>query len=115
MKGVKKMRHGEMANKGIYVGTGIGLVLFLLVGMFPGSLIGGAAGLYISNLLMGGAVVSTLIPRMIVALSMVAGVIGSAALFVIGTSVAGWAVGTAIEIVTSESAELVEAREHSDN
>ncbi len=109
------MKHGEMANKGLYAGTGVGLVLFLLVGMFPGSLIGGAAGLYISNLIMGGVVDISILPRIITALSMVAGVICSAAFFVVGSSLAGWAAGTALEIVTSESTELEEAKQTSTN
>ena len=111
------MKHGEMANKGLYAGTGVGLVLFLLVGMFPGSLIGGAAGLYITNLIMGGVVDISLLPRIITALSMVAGVICSAAFFVVGSSVAGWAIGTALEVImTSETApELEEAKQTSNN
>ena len=109
------MKNGEMANKGLYAGTGVGLVLFLLVGMFPGSLIGGAAGLYISNFIMGGVVDSSLLPRIITALAMVAGVIGSAAFFIIGSSLAGWAAGTTLEIVTSQSIELEEAKQTSRN
>ena len=110
------MERGELAKKGLYAGTGAGLILFVLVGLFPGSLIGGAAGLYISNLLMGGAVESSLIPRMIIALSMVAGVMGSAAVFVIGTSVAGWTVGSVLEAIQGQSeAEQEEASQSTSN
>jgi hypothetical protein len=116
MKGESKMERGELAKKGLYAGTGAGLILFVLVGFFPGSLIGGAAGLYISNLLMGGAIESSLIPRMIIAISMVAGVLGSAAVFVIGSSVAGWATGSVIEALQGHgAAEQEEARQTASN
>ena len=102
------MKHGESANKGLYAGTGIGMVLFLLVGMFPGALIGGAAGLYISNLIMGGALGASPLPRAITAICMVTGVLGSAAFFVIGSSVLGWVVGSAIDISRGNAAEELE-------
>lgn len=106
------MNTGEMAKKGTYAGTGTGLILFLLVGFFPGSLIGGAAGLWISNLLTGGAAGSALLPRIITALSMVAGMLASAAVFVVGFSVIGWAIGTALEAMKKEKgSELNEAKQ----
>ena len=107
------MKKGLYANKGLYVGTGTGLILFLLVGMFPGSLIGGAVGLMISNLLFSGPVEASLIPRIITVVSMVAGIIGSAGLFIIGTSVLGWGIGAAIDTVqaASEAHELEAAEE----
>ena len=98
------MKTGELAKKGTYAGTGTGLIMFLLVGFFPGSLIGGAAGLWISNLITGGAAESALLPRMITAFSMLAGMLASAAVFVIGFSVVGWAIGTAIEAIKKEKA-----------
>ena len=36
------------AKKGTYIGTGIGIVLFVLVGILGGSLAGGAIGLKIA-------------------------------------------------------------------
>ena len=109
------MKQTELAKKGTHIGTGAGLIMFMLLGFFPGSLIGGAAGLWISNLIMGEASGASLIPRMITALSMVAGIMGSAAVFVIGTSVAGWAVGTALEAMKKEAPELAEARQSANN
>jgi len=110
------MKNGNLAKRGTHVGTGAGLIMFMLVGFFPGSLIGGAAGLWITNMVMGEAAGASLIPRIITALSMVAGVVGSAATFVIGASVVGWAVGTALEAMQKESpAELAEARQTSNH
>ena len=65
------MKQSINAKKGLYAGTGTGIILFLLVGMFPGSLIGGAVGLMISNMLFGGPVEATIITRIIMVLSMV--------------------------------------------
>ena len=109
------MKQTELAKRGTYIGTGAGLIMFMLLGFFPGSLIGGAAGLWISNLIMGEATGASIIPRMITALSMVAGIMGSAAVFVIGTSVVGWAVGTALEAMKKEAPELVEAKQSANN
>jgi hypothetical protein len=91
------MSNGALAKKGLYAGTGAGLILFVLAGMFPGSLIGGAVGLFISNMIFGTPVEASLLPRIIVVISMVAGVIGSAAVFIIGSSTLGWSIGAAID------------------
>ncbi len=112
------MKKESYAKKGLYAGTGTGLILFLLVGMFPGSLIGGAVGLMISSALFGAPVEPTLIPRIILVLSMVTGVLTSAAVFVVGLSVTGWAIGTAVDTVQAqaasrESASLETAKEKS--
>ena len=93
------MKQKELAQRGTYVGTGAGLIMFMLVGLFPGSLIGGAVGLWLSSLVTGSAADISIVPRVITSLSMVVGILGSAALFVVGSSVAGWAVGTALDAV----------------
>ena len=86
--------------------------MFLLVGFFPGSLIGGAVGLWLSKLIMGGAAVASLLPRIITALSMVAGILATAAVFVVGFSVVGWAIGTALEAMRKEKvSDLDEAKQ----
>ena len=109
------MEKGINAKKGLYAGTGTGIILFLLVGMFPGSLIGGAIGLMISQALLGTPVEPTLLPRIITIVSMVAGIIGAAGVFVVGTSVLGWTIGAAIDTVTAghETTELDTAEESS--
>jgi len=107
------MQKGHYAKKGLYAGTGTGLILFLLVGMFPGSLVGGAVGLMISNFMFGGPVEASIIPRMITVVSMVAGIIASAGVFIVGSSVLGWMVGTAADTVqaASEVQDLEEAKD----
>lgn len=108
------MKKGVNASKGLYAGTGTGLILFLLVGMFPGALIGGAAGLFVTNMVLGAPVEPTIIPSIIMVLSMVVGIMSSAAVFIVGTSVLGWSIGAAIDTLQAagqESASLETATE----
>ena len=96
------MKKNEMAKKGTYAGTGAGIVLFALTGFFSGSLIGGAIGLMLSNLIMGEAAGAALLPRMITALSMVAGVMATAGVYIVGLSVVGWVVGSFADALQKE-------------
>ena len=96
----------EMSKKGLYIGTGVGLILFVLVGLLTGSLVGGMAGLALVKTLLGGPAQATLIARMIVALSMVAGVVASAVLFIAGMGVLGWAAGFLFEGVKAQRSEV---------
>ncbi len=89
----------EMAKKGLYVGTGMGLLLFALVGLFPGSMIGGVIGLKIAGSLLGSPVQAALLPRLIVAASMIIGVVVAAITFVLGTGIVGWAAGSAVDAI----------------
>lgn len=107
------MSRGELAKKGIYVGTGTGLIMFALVGFFPGSLIGGAIGLWLSKMILGASAGAALLPRIITAVSMVGGIVGAAAFFVIGSSVVGWAIGTALDALRSEDVEAVAVKQSS--
>jgi hypothetical protein len=95
----KKMKTQDLSQKGLYVGTGAGLILFALVGLLPGSLIGGAIGLQISAFIFGSPVQAALLPRIIIALSMVVGILGAAFVFVVGTSVLGWAAGLVVDTI----------------
>jgi hypothetical protein len=106
MKGGTKMERIEMSKKGLYIGTGAGLILFVMVGLLSGSLIGGVAGLKIAGLL-GAPVEATLVSRMIVALSMVAGVIGSAVFFIAGMGALGWAGGFLFEAFRKQEVSAV--------
>jgi hypothetical protein len=101
-----------MKEKLIYIGAGAGLVLFAIYGLLPGSFLGGIMGLNLTGLLFGYPVTSDLIPRMIVALSMLIGVMVSGLIFLIGGTMIGWLVGTAIDAVTKARKRSVSA-EHS--
>jgi len=91
------MKRIEMSKKGLYIGTGIGLILFVLVGFLSGSLIGGMVGLKMTQIIMGASVKATLASRVVVGLSMIVGVAVSAVLFIGGSAVLGWTAGFLFE------------------
>jgi len=92
----------SFAKKGLYVGTGAGLVIFVLFGLLPGSLLGGVAGLNIAGWLFGQPVESALLSRIIVFLFMLIGTLVSGVVIVTGVSVIGWATGWMIDARTHE-------------
>lgn len=87
------MKKIETAQKGLYAGTGIGLILFVLVGLLSGSLVGGLIGLKVSGLLFGMPLEGALLARVVVAISMLTGVFASAIIFIGGMGFLGWAAG----------------------
>jgi hypothetical protein len=91
------MERIEMSKKGLYMGTGVGLILFFLVGMLSGSLVGGLAGLKIAQFVTGGPMAATLFARVTIVVSMLVGVAASAVLFIGGMGALGWAAGFALE------------------
>jgi ribosomal protein L27 len=87
----------QMSQKGMYVGAGAGIVLFALIGLLPGSFMGGAVGLSIATHIFGGPLGTSLLPRIIVGAAMVFGVLLSGLLFLVGASSVGWLVGYIID------------------
>jgi hypothetical protein len=87
----------KIANKLIYVGAGVGLVLFAFLGLLPGSFVGGVMGLSISGMIFGTPVEPGIISRIIIAISMLLGVMVSGFVFVTAASTLGWLVGTIID------------------
>lgn len=91
------MKTNEMARKMAYIGAGAGLVLFAILGLLPGSFIGGVIGLNIAGSLFGMPVSSALLPRVIVGISMLLGVLVSGIIFIAGSTVACWLIGYVID------------------
>ena len=87
------MKRIETSQKGLYVGTGIGLILFVLVGLLSGSLIGGLVGLKVAGFIFGAPLEGALLARVIVAISMITGVFASALIFIGGMGFLGWTAG----------------------
>ena len=86
-----------IAKKAAYVGAGIGLVLFALFGLLPGSLLGGAAGINIAGWLFGLPLDPGIVSRMIVLAAMLIGVVVAGIVIVTALSTVGWFVGKVIE------------------
>jgi len=93
------MKTDRMAKKGLYVGAGIGLALFAIIGLLPGSFIGGVIGINIASSLFGTPLSTALLPRMIVGASMVLGICVAGMVFVVGASILGWLAGHVADTV----------------
>ncbi len=91
----------EGAKKGTYIGIGAGLVLFAIIGLLPGSFLGGVIGLNIAGALFGTPVSSQILPRLIVGVSMLLGVVVSGVVFVTASGILGWLIGTVIDHLRS--------------
>ncbi len=91
------MKTREATKKGLYTGVGAGLVLFALIGLLPGSFVGGVIGLNIAGGIFGLPLTAELLPRIIVAVSMVLGIMLSGLVFVAGGAMIGWLAGNVID------------------
>lgn len=99
-----------LAKKGIYVGAGAGLILFAILGLLPGSFIGGVLGLNIAGSIYGIPLEPALIPRIIVGISMLLGVLLAGLVFVVGSSLIGWLIGSVIDSIRHAKAEVVKTK-----
>lgn len=104
------MRTKEMAKKGLYIGAGAGLVLFAITGLLPGSFIGGVLGLNIVGSIYGMPLTSALMPRLIVGISMLIGVLVSGIIFISTSATAGWLIGYVIDSLKADRVVTAEAK-----
>jgi hypothetical protein len=95
-----------MANKKFptLVGSGIGLALFLAVGLLPAMLYGGYAGLLLAGGIFGTPVAATLLPRALIVFGMVMGVVAVGSLFAVLGAAAGAAVGALTSVTVRKPA-----------
>ena len=100
----------NIAKKGLYVGAGAGLVLFAIIGLMPGSFIGGVIGLNVAGLLFGYPVGPQLAARVIVAASMLFGILVSGIIFTTALSFVGWAIGHTIDALMAKKTVEQEAK-----
>ncbi len=97
------------AKKLAYMGAGCGVVLFGVFGLLPGSFLGGVMGLNIAGTLLGVPLASGVLSRLIVAASMVIGVMVSGIMFITASSITGWLIGTVLDAITAEKKEMATA------
>ena len=103
-----KMKTNTNTKKLAYLGAGCGIVLFAIYGLLPGSFLGGVMGLNIAGSLLGMPVSSGILSRLIVAASMVTGVMVSGIIFITLFSTAGWLAGSLVEACTPENRIIAE-------
>ncbi len=103
----------ELAKKLGFMGCGVGIVLFALFGLLHGSFLGGAVGLALVNYVFGSNTLvligNELLPRIVVAVSMITGVFVAATIFVLGGSLIGWLLGYGIGYLAEASTKEVTA------
>lgn len=104
------MKAKETARKMAYVGAGAGIILFAVGGLLPGSLLGGVMGLNVAGSLFGFPLSSSILPRLVVGISMLLGVFGSALMFIAGCSSLGWLIGWTVDSFRIGSVIKAEAR-----
>ncbi len=104
------MKTRETAKRMAYIGAGAGVVLFAVIGLLPGSFLGGVIGLNIAGSLFGMPVDSVLLPRLIVGIFMLFGVLISGIIFIMGSTVIGWLVGYLIESLRAQKNEAPEMK-----
>ena len=96
------MKRTTYTTKLSYIGAGCGIVLFAVFGLLPGSFLGGVMGLKVAGVILGLPVASGALSRLIVAASMVFGVMVSGVMFVTASSLAGWLVGTVADALAAQ-------------
>ena len=74
------------------IGAGVGLAVFLAVGLLPALLYGGYAGVLLAGGIFGTPVKATLLVRGLIIFGMVLGVVSVAGLFAVGGAAAGAAI-----------------------
>jgi len=102
----KKMKDTNYTKKLAYMGAGCGVVLFAVFGLLPGSFLGGVMGLNLAGIMFGTPVGAGLLPRMIVAASMVVGVMVSGTMFIMASTTLGWLIGTVVDAIKTGNKEL---------
>jgi len=104
------MKTTDYTKKMTYIGAGCGIVLFAVFGLLPGSFLGGVMGLNLAGSLLGTPVSSGVLSRLIVAASMVMGVMVAGIMFITASSLAGWILGTIADALATKKHELAEAK-----
>ena len=99
------MKTETYSKKLAYMGAGCGVVLFAIFGLLPGSFLGGVMGLNFAGIIFGTPVGAGIIPRMIVAASMIMGVMVSGTMFVTASATLGWLAGTVVDSIKKEAKE----------
>ncbi len=98
----------KLSNRLSFIGAGTGITLFAIFGLLPGAFFGGVLGLNTANLLFGSPLMPTLMPRVIIAVGMLIGVMVTGLMFTVGGASLGWLAGKATEVLLRQAGRPVE-------
>jgi hypothetical protein len=93
-----------------YIGAGAGVVLFAVFGLLPGSFLGGVMGLNLAGSLLGTPVASGILSRLIVAASMILGVMVAGIMFITASATLGWLIGTVVDGLRARAHKVAEVK-----
>jgi len=93
----------KKAQKLGFIGAGAGLTLFAVFGLLPGAFVGGFLGIQTAGYLFGLPLGTALLPRIIVAVGMLLGVMVTGLLFTLGGATLGWACGEVLDYMSKPS------------
>jgi len=91
-------------RKAVYLGTGVGLILFVLLGFFPSAMMGGYVGLRLAELIVGPGSMGV-VARVLTAISMIGAVVVTAVAFVLGGALSGYAISGKLRKVAEAKGE----------
>ena len=92
------------------MGAGAGVVLFAVFGLLPGSFLGGVMGLNLAGSLLGTPVASGILSRLIVAASMILGVMVAGIMFITASATLGWLIGTVVDGLRAKAHKVAEVK-----
>ena len=93
-----------------YIGAGAGVVLFAVFGLLPGSFLGGVMGLNLAGSLLGTPVASGILSRLIVAASMILGVMVAGIMFITASATLGRLIGTVVDGLRAKAQKVAEVK-----
>jgi hypothetical protein len=93
------MRDSTFPKKLAFMALACVAVLFAVFGLFPASFLGGVMGLNVAGILLGLPVTSGKLSTLLVAASMVMGVVVSGIIFITAASTAGWIISSVLDAV----------------
>lgn len=91
-----------MTKKMTIVGAGVGLALFVFVGLLPSWLYGGYAGVLLATGIFGTPLTGAFLEKALIVFGSVLGVTAVAALFAVAGAAAGAALGALLRVVPDE-------------
>lgn len=102
----------KLSSKLSLIGAGVGLAVFAVFGLLPGAFLGGVLGLNMASYIFGAPLVPALIPRILVAVGMLTGVMVAGVMFTAAGASMGWLAGMVVEGIAGARKRETAKEEH---